>query len=78
MGFLNIMIEGGGATAARALKEGVVDQVVFFYAPKIIGGEGREMIDGLGIKRMSRSKSIREMEAKRIGQDIMVTGYINK
>ncbi|MCH6544983.1 MAG: bifunctional diaminohydroxyphosphoribosylaminopyrimidine deaminase/5-amino-6-(5-phosphoribosylamino)uracil reductase RibD [Deltaproteobacteria bacterium] len=78
MGFLSVMIEGGGATAARALKEGVVDQVVFFYAPKIIGGEGREMIDGLGIKKMSRSKTIREMETKRFGQDIMVTGYINK
>jgi len=78
MGFLSIMIEGGGATAARALKEGVVDQVVFFYAPKIIGGEGREMFDGLGIKKMSRSKTIREMETKRFGQDIMVTGYINK
>jgi diaminohydroxyphosphoribosylaminopyrimidine deaminase/5-amino-6-(5-phosphoribosylamino)uracil reductase len=55
-----------------------VDQVVFFYAPKIIGGEGREMIAGLGIKKMSRSKTIREMETKRLGQDIMVTGYIRK
>ncbi len=78
LGFLSIMIEGGGSTAARALKEGVVDQVVFFYAPKIIGGEGRGMIDGLGIKKMSRSRTIREMEMKRFGQDIMVTGYINK
>ncbi len=78
MGFLSVMIEGGGATAARALKEGVVDQVVFFYAPKIIGGEGKEMIAGLGIKKMSCSKTIREMETKWLGQDIMVTGYIRK
>ncbi len=78
MGFLSVMIEGGGVTAARALKDGVVDQVVFFYAPKIIGGEGREMIDSLGIQKMSRSKTIREVETKRFGQDIMVTGYINK
>ena len=78
MGFLSVMIEGGGATAARALAEGVVDKVVFFYAPKIIGGEGTRMIDGLGIKRMSRCKTIREMEVERFGQDIMVTGYIRK
>ncbi|NIO09721.1 MAG: bifunctional diaminohydroxyphosphoribosylaminopyrimidine deaminase/5-amino-6-(5-phosphoribosylamino)uracil reductase RibD [Deltaproteobacteria bacterium] len=77
-GFLSIMIEGGGITAARALKEGVVDQVVFFYAPKIIGGEGRGMVDHLGIRKMSRSKMIKEVETRRFGQDIMVTGYVRK
>ena len=78
LGFLSIMIEGGGGTAARALKEGVVDQVVFFYAPKIIGGEGRGMVDSLGISKMVRSKIVRDMETKRFGQDLMVTGYIKK
>lgn len=78
LGFLSVMIEGGGGTAARALKEGVVDQVVFFYAPKIIGGEGRDMVDGLGISKMVRSKIVKDMETKRFGQDIMVTGYIKK
>ena len=37
----SVLIEGGGEVAASALAEGVVDKVIFFYAPKIIGGETR-------------------------------------
>lgn len=76
LGCLSVMIEGGAATAASALKAGVVDKLLFFYAPKIIGGEGREMIGPLGIKRISRAKGLKEMEVRKIGRDILVSGYL--
>ncbi len=76
MGFLSVMIEGGASTAARALNDGVVDRVVFFFAPKVIGGDGRSMIEELGITSMSRTKAIVDLETKRFGQDLMVTGRI--
>ncbi|MFQ5902822.1 MAG: bifunctional diaminohydroxyphosphoribosylaminopyrimidine deaminase/5-amino-6-(5-phosphoribosylamino)uracil reductase RibD, partial [Candidatus Binatia bacterium] len=76
MGFLSIMIEGGATTASRALREKVVDKVLFFYAPKIGGGEGRTMIEALGIKKMSQSRRIKDMEVQRFGKDILVSGYL--
>lgn len=76
MGLLSVMIEGGATTAARALAEGVVDKIIFFYGPKIIGGDGRSMVDALGIKRMNRCKTISDMEIKKFGQDLMVSGYL--
>ncbi|MFQ5849393.1 MAG: bifunctional diaminohydroxyphosphoribosylaminopyrimidine deaminase/5-amino-6-(5-phosphoribosylamino)uracil reductase RibD [Candidatus Binatia bacterium] len=76
MGFLSIMIEGGGTTAARALVEGVVDRVLFFYAPKIIGGDGRRMIEALGIEKISHCKNIKDVEIKRFGEDLLVSGYL--
>jgi diaminohydroxyphosphoribosylaminopyrimidine deaminase/5-amino-6-(5-phosphoribosylamino)uracil reductase len=78
MGLLSIMIEGGATTAARALEEGVVDKVLFFYAPKIIGGEGRRMIGDLGIEKVSRCMKIQDVEIKRFGQDVLVSGYLQK
>jgi diaminohydroxyphosphoribosylaminopyrimidine deaminase/5-amino-6-(5-phosphoribosylamino)uracil reductase len=78
MGLLSIMIEGGSTTAARALVEGAVDKVLFFYAPKIIGGEGKHMIGDLGIKKMSRCMKIQDVEIERLGQDILVSGYLRK
>lgn len=75
LGLLSVMIEGGATTAARALKEGVVDKLLFFYAPKIIGGDGRDMIEALGINRMAQSKRIRDMEVKKLGKDFLVSGY---
>ncbi len=78
MGLPSIMIEGGSTTAARALAEGAVDKVLFFYAPKIIGGEGKHMIGDLGIKKMSRCMKIQDVEIERFGHDILVSGYLRK
>jgi len=76
MGWLSVMIEGGGATASQALAEGVVDKVLFFYAPKVIGGEGRNMIQTLGIRKIGQSKKIKNMEVSRVGKDFLVSGYL--
>ena len=75
-GIQSVMIEGGAATAARALKAKAVDKILFFYAPKIIGGDGRVMIDGLGIKSVKRSLTVNRLEVTRAGDDIMVSGYL--
>lgn len=76
VGLLSVMIEGGVVTATAALQERVVDKVLLFYAPKIIGGEGKTMIEDLGIKRLSQSRRIRKVEVKRFGEDFLVSGYL--
>ena len=76
MGLNSVMIEGGAITASWALKEGIVDKILFFYAPKLIGGEGKEMIGGLGIRQMAQCKSIKDIEIKKLGDDLLVSGYL--
>ncbi len=53
-----------------------MDKVLFFYAPKIIGDEGKRMIGALGIEKMSGCKHIKDMEIKKFGKDILVSGYL--
>ncbi|MBI2360719.1 MAG: bifunctional diaminohydroxyphosphoribosylaminopyrimidine deaminase/5-amino-6-(5-phosphoribosylamino)uracil reductase RibD [Deltaproteobacteria bacterium] len=76
MGSLSVMIEGGADTAGRALREKVVDKVLFFYAPKILGAEGREMIGALRIRKVSQCTKIRDVEVKKFGPDLLVSGYL--
>jgi diaminohydroxyphosphoribosylaminopyrimidine deaminase/5-amino-6-(5-phosphoribosylamino)uracil reductase len=76
MGLSSVMIEGGAVTAAHALSENAVDKLRVFYAPKIIGGDGRAMIEGLGIERLARSKRLRNVEIKKLGGDFLVSGYL--
>jgi diaminohydroxyphosphoribosylaminopyrimidine deaminase/5-amino-6-(5-phosphoribosylamino)uracil reductase len=75
-GIVSIMIEGGAAVAASALKARVVDKVIFFYAPKILGGDGRVMIDALGIRRVERSLRVRRMTFRKSGDGLVVCGYL--
>lgn len=75
-GIVSVMIEGGAAVAASALTDKVVDKVLFFYAPKIIGGDARVMIDGLNLRRIRHAISLKRIVIKRCGDDLMVSGYL--
>lgn len=76
MGILSVMIEGGPTTAAWALEARIVHKVLFFYAPKILGGEGRVMIGGLRIQRVKDALLVRRLKAVKSGSDILVSGYL--
>jgi diaminohydroxyphosphoribosylaminopyrimidine deaminase/5-amino-6-(5-phosphoribosylamino)uracil reductase len=76
MGIVSVLIEGGAAVAASALRAKAVDKILFFYAPKVLGGDGRVMIDGLGIRRVSESLRLKRMKVKKSGSDLLVTGYL--
>jgi diaminohydroxyphosphoribosylaminopyrimidine deaminase/5-amino-6-(5-phosphoribosylamino)uracil reductase len=76
LGILSVMIEGGAAIAASAIRAKVVDKVLFFYAPKIIGGDGRVMIDGLGVQRMRAALPVKRLSIKKLGNDFLVSGYL--
>jgi diaminohydroxyphosphoribosylaminopyrimidine deaminase/5-amino-6-(5-phosphoribosylamino)uracil reductase len=75
-GVLSVMIEGGATTAAWALQEKAVDRILFFYAPMILGGDGRVMIDRLGVKRVKQAIRIRDMQIRKSGPDALVSGYL--
>lgn len=77
MDCLSVLIEGGGEVAASALEERVVDKVVLFYAPKIIGGRGAVgAVGGLGAERVADAISIERTRLRRFGDDFAVEGYV--
>ncbi len=51
-GITTLLIEGGGEVAAAALEAGVVDRVVLFLAPLLLGGDGVAAVGPLGIRRV--------------------------
>ncbi len=72
----SLLIEGGANVAASALKARVVDKILFFYAPKILGGDGRVMIDNLHIRRVSQARVVKRLRAHPCDGDLMVSGYL--
>jgi diaminohydroxyphosphoribosylaminopyrimidine deaminase / 5-amino-6-(5-phosphoribosylamino)uracil reductase len=78
MGVVNVLIEGGAKVAASALREKVVDKIIFFYAPKIIGGDGVAMIGDLGIRRVRQALELKDLRFAKSGKDLLVTGYLSR
>ncbi|HAG51385.1 MAG: riboflavin biosynthesis protein RibD [Deltaproteobacteria bacterium GWC2_42_51] len=72
----SLIVEGGSRLAASAIKEGIVDKVAVFYAPKILGKEGLPMIGELAIKRLKDAIGLSELKCRKVGEDILVEGYL--
>ncbi|MGE0827272.1 MAG: bifunctional diaminohydroxyphosphoribosylaminopyrimidine deaminase/5-amino-6-(5-phosphoribosylamino)uracil reductase RibD [Candidatus Binatia bacterium] len=75
-GLKSVLVEGGGQVAAAALREEVVDKVLFFYAPLLLGGDGRAMIGPLGIDRVAAACKLHTMEICQVGKDFLVSAYV--
>ena len=77
MGIINILVEGGGTLNGSLFDEGLVDKVMFFISPKIIGGkDATSPVMGKGIARMDKAIKLKGVSLKRIGEDFLVEGYI--
>ncbi|MDI6729468.1 MAG: bifunctional diaminohydroxyphosphoribosylaminopyrimidine deaminase/5-amino-6-(5-phosphoribosylamino)uracil reductase RibD [Thermodesulfovibrionales bacterium] len=76
-GITSVMIEGGSSLNAYALQDGIVDKVVFFIAPKIIGGKDSiPAIGGKTFRRLEDAFRVHDMKIKRVSDDLMIEGYI--
>jgi diaminohydroxyphosphoribosylaminopyrimidine deaminase/5-amino-6-(5-phosphoribosylamino)uracil reductase len=79
MGLTSILIEGGSRVIASALKAGIVDKILFFYAPKILGGDdGIPICRGPGPELMKDSLAVTDINFHRFDDDILIEGYIEK
>jgi diaminohydroxyphosphoribosylaminopyrimidine deaminase/5-amino-6-(5-phosphoribosylamino)uracil reductase len=74
----SIMIEGGSSINASALSSGIVDKVMFFTSPIIIGGiDAVSSIGGKSLSSLKKAVRIKNIQVSSIGDDILVEGYIN-
>jgi len=79
MGIDSVLLEGGSTIAFSALMSGIVDKVVSFIAPKIIGGaEAPSPVGGTGLPKMEDAVVVKDWSYRKMGADIMIEGYIGK
>ena len=78
-GVVSVLLEGGSTLNASALKEGIVDRLLFFFSPKVIGGQRAPgIIGGEGILGIKEAVPAEIMKIRRIGQDLLIEGDLQK
>ena len=75
----SILLESGGTLSEALLSEGLIDEVVAFVAPKIIGGKSaRTPVEGEGVTLMSEAIELEDQIVETIGSDVMISGLVRK
>jgi diaminohydroxyphosphoribosylaminopyrimidine deaminase/5-amino-6-(5-phosphoribosylamino)uracil reductase len=76
-GVSSLMIEGGAETLGAFLREGLVDRVAVFLAPRILGGRNAPAAVGGGGFDLSETPRLRDERVERVGEDLLVTGRLD-
>lgn len=75
-GIDSVLIEGGGVLNSHALNEGIVDKIITFIAPKLIGGANAPtFFEGIGIADIENALKINFTNVSKTGEDIMLESY---
>lgn len=75
----SIFVEGGGVLQSSFIREGIVDRVYSFIAPKIVGGERPySPVAGKGIDKMKDAIELDSYDIINFEEDILITGKVKK
>lgn len=73
-----VLWECGGSLAASAIAAGTIQKVYAFIAPKLIGGfDAPGPVANLGHTEMTQALRLQRAKISTIGEDMLVTGYLD-
>lgn len=72
----SLFIEGGGTVNSAFLENHLIDKVVLYFAPKLVGGRAAPtFLEGQGFELMKDAIDLADGEFTKIGKDFKFTGY---
>ncbi len=78
-GVQSILLEGGAQLNASFLKADLIDRMMVFVAPKVVGGSGGYGIfAGEGVRRLTDSTQLVDIRLSRFGDDVCIEGEVKR
>ena len=77
-GLVSLLLEGGAGLAWGFISRGLVDEIAYFFAPKLVGGlAAPPMIAGQGRPALDRAIRLSGARVRRFGADFLITARVN-
>jgi diaminohydroxyphosphoribosylaminopyrimidine deaminase/5-amino-6-(5-phosphoribosylamino)uracil reductase len=74
----SFMMECGPDLAFNALQAGIIDKIVVFVAPKVLGGREIPAIGGEGLEKLSEAIALEDWTVSHSGPDLILTAYVHR
>lgn len=76
-GIQSVMVEGGAELNQALLEQKLVDRVMLYIAPKLMGGnDGYSIFAGKGPQSLEGVQNLRIVHVKHLGEDILIEGEV--
>lgn len=71
-GICRLLVEGGGQLAASLLAAGLVDELHWVLAPKLLGADGIPAVGPLGVQRVNEALALQVLRTQPLGPDLLL------
>ncbi len=69
----NIWVEAGAKLAGALLQNKLIDELILYQAPKLIGGSGQNLFDIMPIEMMDKVVDVTWTDIRQVGGDVKMT-----
>ena len=68
-----VLVEAGATLAGRFVEQGLVDELIIYMAPHLMGDAGRPLFNLPSIRRMDDRKALKIKDIRAVGSDFRIT-----
>jgi len=77
-GLNDVLVESGANLAGAFIEQNLVDELILYQAPKLMGGDGKNLVEMPSISTLARAKSLSITDVRMVGCDIRITAKLAK
>ncbi|USD50593.1 bifunctional diaminohydroxyphosphoribosylaminopyrimidine deaminase/5-amino-6-(5-phosphoribosylamino)uracil reductase RibD [Vibrio sp. SCSIO 43153] len=74
----HLWVEAGATLASSLIKANLVDELIIYLAPKLMGSDGRGLIGALGLTEMAQVIDLTITDVRMVGVDIRITATVKR
>ena len=74
----HVWVEAGAGLAGALLSAGLVDELILYQAPKLMGSDSRGLVDLQGLTAMAQVPELDITDLRMVGPDIRITAQIKQ
>ncbi len=77
-GLNDVLVESGAHLAGAFIEQNLVDELILYQAPKLMGGDGKNLVEMPNISTLTQAKSLSITDIRMVGCDIRITAKLEK
>jgi len=75
-GLNDVLVESGQNLAGAFIEQNLVDELILYQAPKLMGADGKGLMNFPSIDKLSQAKTIKFTDVRMVGADLRITANI--